>query len=81
MADIINIIIGIIVLFLGIPIGNYLSKFTRDELKSGQRWFKLIIIFSLIIAFIGLFIGDDVLFFSFLFITIVTGGSLRNQSK
>lgn len=77
MADITSITIGIIVLFLGIPLGNYLAKFTRDELKSGQRWFKLIIIFSLIIAFIGLFIGDDVLFFSFLFIAIVTGRSLK----
>ncbi|HEB47001.1 MAG TPA: hypothetical protein ENI22_00860 [Candidatus Pacearchaeota archaeon] len=77
MADIINIIIGILVLFLGIPIGNYLAKFTRDELKLGQGWFKLIIIFSLIGALIGLLMGDDVLFFSFLFITIVTGRSLK----
>ena len=72
-----NIIIGIFVLLLGIPLGNYLAKTTKEELKSGQEWFKLIIIMSLIGGFIGLLVGDDVLMFSLFFIAVVTSRSLK----
>ncbi len=64
-------------IMLGVPVGNYLAKFTKEELKSGQKWFKIIIILSLIGAIIGLILGDDILLFSFLFIATVTGRSLR----
>ena len=77
MQDIIKIIIGILMIMLGVPVGNYLAKFTKEELKSGQKWFKIIIILSLIGAIIGLILGDDILLFSFLFIATVTGRSLR----
>jgi formate hydrogenlyase subunit 3/multisubunit Na+/H+ antiporter MnhD subunit len=77
MANFINLLIGVIVLLLGIPLGNYLAKYTKEELKSGQKWFKLIIIFSLAGALISLIAGDDVLLFSFLFIAIVTNKSLK----
>ena len=77
MEDVIKIIIGILMIMLGVPVGNYLAKFTKEELKSGQKWFKIIIILSLIGAIIGLILGDDILLFSFLFIATVTGRSLR----
>jgi len=77
MQEIIKLIIGIVFLLLGIPIGNYLRNITKEELKSGQKWFKLIIIVSLVGGFIGLIIGNDVLLFSFFFIAIVTSRSLR----
>lgn len=76
MNELINIIIGIVVLILGIPIGSLLAKYTKDELKSGQRWFKLLIIISLIGAVISAVLQNDVLFFGFLFIAIVTSRSL-----
>ncbi|MBR9702381.1 hypothetical protein GOV13_05670 [Candidatus Pacearchaeota archaeon] len=72
-----NILIGIFVLVLGFPLGDYLGRVTKDELKSGQKWFKLIITFSLIGGFVGLVLGDDVLMFSLFFIAIVTNRSLR----
>ena len=72
----ITIFIGILVLLLGFPIGHYLAKFTKEELKAGQKWFRLIIIISLICATVSLVIGSDVLLFSFLFLVIVTGKSL-----
>jgi len=75
--EIINILIGILILLLGIPLGNYLAKITKEELRSGQKWFKLIIIISLIGGFIGLAISDDVLMFSLFFIAVVVSRSLK----
>ena len=73
----IKILIGIFVLFVGIPIGNYLAKNTKEELKSGQKWFKLIIIVSLVGGFVGLWIGNDAIMFSLFFVAVVTSRSLR----
>ncbi len=77
MQQIINLLIGILVLLLGFPLGSYLAKITREELSSGQKWFKLIIILSLVGGFVGLIIKDDVLMFSLFFIAIVTIQSLK----
>ena len=77
MQEIIKLLIGILVLILGIPIGNYLAKITKEELLSGQKWFKLIIIISLIGAFISLIFRNDAILFSLLFISIVTSRSLK----
>ena len=77
MQQIIKILIGIIILLLGFPLGSYLAKQTKEELSSGQKWFKLIIIISLIGGAIGLILGTDVLLFSFFFIAIVTSRSLK----
>ena len=77
MNEIFRILIGILVLFLGIPIGNFLATLTKEELKSGRLCFKLIILLSLIIGVIGLIIGNDIILFSFFFIAIVTSQSLK----
>ena len=77
MEEILKIIIGIAVLLLGIPIGSYLAKETKEELKEGQKWFKLIIVVSLICSVVSLLARNDALFFSFLFIALVTSKSLR----
>ncbi|MFH1152072.1 MAG: hypothetical protein V1788_03035 [Nanoarchaeota archaeon] len=77
MQQTISLLIGILVLFLGIPLGSYLAKTTKDELESGQKWFKLIIAVSLVGGFAGLILSDDVLMFSLFFIAIVTSRSLR----
>ena len=81
MEEIIKFIIGIIILALGFPIGRFISKIADDELISGQIWFKLLIIFSIIGAIIGLVIGEDYLFFSLLFIEIVTSQSFKIKKK
>ena len=74
-----NLLFGIIILFLGIPIGNYLAKETKEELKVGQFWFKLIILLSLVGVLISLFFKNDILLFTFAFIAIVTSRSLRKK--
>jgi hypothetical protein len=81
MDEFVKILIGTAILILGIPIGNFLAKQTREELKDGQKWFKLITIISLIGGLIGLIIGNDVLLFGFLFIAIVTTKSISNPVK
>jgi uncharacterized membrane protein YeaQ/YmgE (transglycosylase-associated protein family) len=77
MQEIYNILIGISVLFLGFFIGNFLARTTKDELKNGQKWFKLIILVCAIGAIITLFLGNDALLFSFLFFMVVTSRSLK----
>jgi len=77
MEGVIKILIGILVLILGIPIGDYLAKATKEELRQGRLWFKLIIILSLIGALVFLILGNDALLFALLFIAIVTSRSLK----
>ena len=81
MEEAIKFVIAIIVLALGIPIGGYLAKQTKEELRHGRIWFKLIIILSLIGALIFLILGNDALLFALLFIAIVTSRSLGKRRK
>jgi len=81
MEEIIRIFIGILVLALGFPIGNFLSKSTKEELRKGQNWFKAIIYVSLILAVVFLFLRIDYLLFTFAFIAIVTSRSLLKGKK
>ena len=80
MQEIFRILIGIGVLLLGFFLGDLLAKSTKEELNQGRKWFELIIFISLISSIISLIFGNDVLFFSFLFITIVTTRSLRKKN-
>jgi len=77
MQDVIKILIGIIILSAGVPLGNLLAHATKEELEIGQKWFKIIILLSFIGGFVGLIISEDVLMFSFFFIAIVTSRSLK----
>ena len=79
MDTLLKFILAMIVLALGIPIGNYLAKQTREELRQGRLWFKLIIILSLIGALVFLILGNDALLFTLLFISIVTSRSLKGK--
>ena len=79
MAQFINLLIGIFVVFLGFPIGNYLAKSTKEELKQGQLWFNIIIITSLIGILVALVLGEDALLFAFAFIAVVTSRSLKQR--
>lgn len=73
----IQIIIGTIILFLGLPLGKYLAKQTKEELSQGRFWFKLIILISFIGAIVSLYYRNDPLLFTFLFIAVVTSRSLK----
>lgn len=77
MQELYNLLIGIGVLALGFPIGILLAKKTKEELFKGRKWFKLIIILSLIGGIAALILGNDFLLFSLLFIAIVTSRSIK----
>ena len=77
MQEIFKLLIGVAVLVLGYPIGILLAKYTKEELKQGRKWFKLIVFASLAGGVVGMLIRNDVLMFSFFFMAIVTSRSLR----
>ncbi len=77
MQELFKLLIGVGVLVLGFPIGEILARKTKEELKAGKKWFKLIIYASLLGGVAGMLIRNDVLMFSFFFIALVTSRSLR----
>ena len=77
MQEIFRLVIGVVVLFLGVPIGNFLAKNTKEELKIGKKWFRLIVILGLVLGGVGLILNQDALLFTGFFIAIVTSRSLR----
>lgn len=81
MQEIYKFLIGILFLALAFPIGNLLAKKTKEELKQGQKWFKLLLLAGFVGAIGGVILGNDVIFFSFLFIAIVTSRSLKIKKK
>ncbi|GEM_PF-539446 len=81
MQEVIKLLLGIVVLLLGIPIGNILAKNTPEELKDGKKWFYLILLVCFMGSIVGLVFGNDVLLFTFLFIAIVTSRSIKRKKK
>lgn len=76
MREWISFTIGVLGLAAGIPIGELLARFTKDELEKGQPWFKLIILLSLAGALVSAIILNDAFLFAFLFMAVVTSRSL-----
>jgi hypothetical protein len=79
MNEMIRFILGVAVLFLGIPLGYLLAKYTPEELKPGKIWFENLIIISLIGGIIGFSLENNGIMFSFFFIAIVTSQSLIKE--
>ncbi|VVB82653.1 Uncharacterised protein [uncultured archaeon] len=77
MEELYKLIIGIAFLILGFPIGNFLAKITKEELKKGRFYFKIFMILSLIGAIVFLILGNDPIMFGLLFIAIVTSRSIK----
>ena len=77
MEDWLKIIIALAVLLLGIPIGNLLARYTKEELKIGKKWFRLLMFAGVIGGVLGLIFQKDAIMFTFFFIAIVAGRSLK----
>lgn len=77
MGEVYNFAIAIILLALAIPLGNLLAKATKEELHKGRKWFKLLMIACLIGSIPALIFRKDVIFFSLLFIAVVTSRSVK----
>ena len=77
MLEIVKLLIGVAVLMLGFFIGDFLAKVTKEELKDGRKWFKIIIYVSLFGGIVGLILRNDFLMFGFFFMAIVSSRSLK----
>jgi uncharacterized membrane protein len=70
-------LIAIIVLLCAIPVGYLLKYETKEELKSGKKYFRILCISSAILALLSLIIKisqttKKTLVFSFIFISIIS---------
>lgn len=77
MLEVIKLLIGVLVLASGIFIGNLLARQTKEELKSGRKWFKILVFIGLMGGLVGLIIENDFILFGFFFMAIVTSRSLK----
>lgn len=81
MLELFKLLIGITFLAIGIPIGDFLARQTKEELPYGRVYFILLISIGLFGGFIGLIIGSDVLLFTMFFIAIVTSRSMEKKKS
>lgn len=66
----------ILLIVLAFPVGLLIAWMARDELKDGRKWFKVLIIISVILGIILLAIKKYAEALTLLFIIIFTGISL-----
>lgn len=81
MLEVFKLLIGTGFLILGVFIGKTLAGYTKEELASGQIYFKILTILGLIGGLIGLFIGNDVLLFTMFFIALVSVQSVKKKKS
>jgi hypothetical protein len=72
-----KIILIIITLLSSIPAGFILARLTSDELKQGKRYFKAIVMLSLILGLVAFGLKVHYMALTFLYILIVTGICLK----
>ena len=65
-------ILEVIILILAFPVGYLIAYWTRDELIQGRKWFKMIIIASILGGFWFFIIGEDYISLTLIFILIST---------
>ncbi len=77
MEQIYQLFIGVIVLALGIPIGNMLAESTKEELCRLRKWLNLMVVSCLLAALVFLLVGNDVILFTLLFMAIVISRCIK----
>ena len=65
-----------IIIILAIPLGFLIAHLTKEELEDGRKWFKFIIIISLITGFIGAYLRLYYIVWTCGFIAIISFISL-----
>ena len=66
----------LIVVLLSLPIGLLVAWMTRDELKDGRKYFKIIIAVSFLLIIFSYSMTQFILLFIFIFILLFTLVSL-----
>jgi len=61
--SILQLLIILIIVLSGWPIGAFIASKTKEELKAGKKWFKIVMAVCFVLAIASLFIlnGDDML--------------------
>ncbi|NCN86277.1 hypothetical protein GW932_00430 [archaeon] len=77
MEEVIKILIGVLVLALGFPLGEFLKRLTLDEQVIGRKYFIILTYIGLSVGLLGLLFNRDWIMFTFFFIAIVTSRSLK----
>jgi len=55
----IQVILHILILILGIPVGLLLKYLTRDEQKQGKKWFFVLLTALIILLIVNLFVNYE----------------------
>ena len=71
----------ILILLLAVPVGYLIAWLARDELVVGRKWFKILIVISLISAILAIYFRKTDIFFSSSFISIATLISLVKSAN
>jgi len=66
------LIINFIILLLGIPVGLLIAWMCKDELISGRKWFRMLVILSLALALFFWLYGIGYIALTCAFIAIVS---------
>lgn len=69
-------LLTIILIVLAVPVGLLIAWMARDELKQGRKWFKILIVVSIIFGILFAILGRYGEASTCLFIVIITGISL-----
>ncbi len=64
-------ILEVIVLILAIPIGYLLAWMARDELIIGRKWFRIMMVLSILLSILFLILNNFAIFYTLIFILIV----------
>lgn len=65
-------VLSVFVLLTSIPVGLVLARLTPEELADGRKWFKLIILVSVLGVCLFYFLKNYVIALTFVYILIVT---------
>lgn len=78
-------ILAILIALAGFPLGLFIAHCTKEELKPGRKWFKLILFVCVVIIFFAfMLLKDEILLFILLviiFIFLFTLASLIAEKK
>lgn len=75
-------IIEIILLVLAVPVGFLIAWMAKDELKDGQKWFRMLTIASIVLAGLSWLYGESYIALTLLFIAIASFVSLiKSEDK
>jgi len=82
---ILQLILLIVVMLSGWPVGRFIASKTTEELEAGKIWFKLICIISFIAIIASFFLikGENLVFLvaSCFFIFLLSLASLRHKKR